>query len=113
MYTIIFGLMLFVSSIHSLSNPIDDGEDNDNQNQELFTYSQRLFQQQVLRTHNKYRSRHCSPPLRLDNDLNRQAQLQAERLANSNGKVQSNLNNVGQNLYMKSSSLYLDYVTGK
>ena len=34
------------------------------------------FREQMLQAHNKYRVRHCAPPLTLDDELNNAAQQQ-------------------------------------
>jgi len=49
-----------------------------------FTTAQLKFRNQVLNAHNIYRSRHCTPPLTLDNDISRSGQKYAEHLAHTN-----------------------------
>ena len=133
-YFVLFGIMLFVSFTHSVSPfPDDHSEENqqistsqpsshetDQDNNQLsgkyggdITNSQRQFQQEMLQSHNTYRSRHCVPPLRLDDNLSHLAQIYAERMARTNSMIQGDTKDVGQNIFMKSTSSYLDYVNGK
>jgi len=77
-----------------------------------FTSSQIRFQQEMLRAHNHYRARHCSPPLKLDDNLSHLAQNYAEQLA-SMSTIQSDSNGIGQNTYTKTSSHDVHYVIGE
>lgn len=103
MYTIFFALIIAVSLANSRSI-IDD---------EIFTNSQRRFQQEILQAHNSYRARHCAPPLKLDDELSRSAQIHAEQLANGNGYAEGNSGGAGQNLYSQSSTAFLGSIDGK
>lgn len=78
-----------------------------------FTRYQKQFQREVLRAHNRYRSRHCVEPLELDDELSQRAQMLAERNAQSYSFSQNNNEGYGQNSYYKSNSLILDIVDGK
>lgn len=133
-YFVLFGIMLFVSFTYSVSQFPDD---NDEENQQIskpqpspdetdqngnqlsgkygggVTNSQRQFQQEMLQSHNTYRSRHCVPPLRLDDNLSQLAQVYAERMARANSLIQGDTTDVGQNSFMKYTSSYLDHVNGK
>jgi hypothetical protein len=136
-YIVLLGIIL-VSFTYSLSSFTDDSDgfnqpisrprplphegdslrsnemnQNENQGGGEFESSKHRFREEMLNAHNIYRTRHCVPPLRLDDDLSRSAQIYAERLARMNGMVQTDANTVGQNIYMKSTSSYLDYISGK
>ena len=69
-----------------------------------FTADQVEVQNQVLKRHNEYRSKHCAPALALDDQLNLSAQKYAEKLAAENIFDHSEGADYGENLYMKSSS---------
>ncbi len=69
-----------------------------------FTTAQRKFQDQMLKAHNAYRLRHCAPPLKLNDDLNRSAQKYAEHLASTNIFEHSNDEELGENLFKMTST---------
>nr|ACD54644.1 cysteine-rich secretory protein-2-like protein [Adineta vaga] len=66
----------------------------------------------MLKSHNTYRARHCVPSLQLDNALSRSAQDYANKLARMNQMVHSRTPNVGENLWMMSSSAKLNNIDG-
>ena len=105
MYTIFFVLIIAISLANSRSI-IDDDDD-------IFTNSQRRFQQEILQAHNSYRARHCAPSLKLDDELSRSAQIRAEQIANGNGYAEGNSRGAGQNLYSQSSTAFLGPIDGK
>jgi uncharacterized protein YkwD len=117
MYIVLFAITIgMISLTHGRSF---SGFVNDDENQvsdpygSMFTSSQRRFQKEVLRAHNKYRARHCAQPLRLDDNLSRSAQNYAERLASTNGMSQSDTSGAGQNIFMKSTYGFSSAVDGK
>jgi uncharacterized protein YkwD len=69
-----------------------------------FTSAQRQVQKHVLKLHNTYRSRHCTPYLVLDDDINRSAQKYAEYLVETNTFEHSDLLEVGENLFKMTSN---------
>jgi uncharacterized protein YkwD len=77
-----------------------------------FTTAQRDFQNQVLKAHNMYRSRHCTPPLSLDDDMCLSAQKYAEELVRETKFVHSNLEDFGENLFMLASTQEIDIFRG-
>jgi uncharacterized protein YkwD len=77
-----------------------------------FTTTQRKFQEQMLKAHNHYRSRHCAPPLKLDDDLNHSAQKYAEHLANTNRFEHSDDVNLGENLFKMTSTRKIENFDG-
>nr|ACD54619.1 cysteine-rich secretory protein-2-like protein [Adineta vaga] len=81
-------------------------------NRRSFTTDQTKYQQQMLKSHNTYRARHCAPSLQLDNALSRSAQDYANKLARMNQMVHSRTPNVGENLWMMSSSAKLNNIDG-
>lgn len=108
MSTIFFALIISVSLTNSRSIIANDDDDED-----IFSNSQRRFQQEILRAHNIYRARHCASPLKLDDELSRSAQIYAEQLANRNGRGDGNTGGAGQNLYSQSSTAFLGSIDGK
>ena len=78
-----------------------------------FTANQRLFQDLMLKAHNKYRARHCVPNLKLDDSINRSAQKYAEYLARIDRMVHSHTNGLGENLFWKWSSNPLKTFSGE
>jgi len=77
-----------------------------------FTPEQRQYQQQMLDSTNKYRARHCVPPLVPDDDLNRSAQNYAQTLADADKFEHSHTPGLGENLWMSMSSAPIDTVSG-
>ena len=71
------------------------------------------FAQDALQAHNKYRTKHHAPPLKLNSELNRIAQQYANYLAQSDSFQHSNNEykgeSLGENLYM----CYGQKITGK
>ncbi len=63
--------------------------------------AQHRYQQEMLQAHNTYRTRHCAPPLRLDENLNKRAQKHAQYLASIDKMVHSKSRGIGENLYMR------------
>jgi uncharacterized protein YkwD len=125
-YIVLLGIVLLISFTHSAPCTNNDTNQVPNQDENIFTSTQpqlhdeniftsfqREFQQEVLEAHNTYRARHCVSPLQLNDDLSRSAQNYAQYLASINRMVQNNMDDVGQSLYMKSSSIYLYYIDGK
>ena len=78
-----------------------------------FTNEQRQYQQQVLDSHNKYRARHCVPPLVLNDDLSRTAQNVSEKLAREDKFEHSHTPDVGENIWMSMSSDPIQSVSGE
>lgn len=122
MYTILFALLVIsIPLSNSRSFRIDDEEPEHEPERERerepeehdLSSSQRQFQREALRAHNKYRSRHCAPPLRLDDELSRSAQAFAEQLARANSLRQGRTDGAGQNLFTKFSSVELGSLSGK
>ena len=69
-----------------------------------FTADQLDVQNQVLKSHNDYRAKHCAQALALDDKLSLSAQKYAESLARENKFDHSEGADYGENLFMKSSS---------
>jgi uncharacterized protein YkwD len=78
-----------------------------------FTTAQHEFQNQMLKEHNTYRSRHCVPPLRLDDDISRSAQKYAEYLANTNKFEYSDAPDVGENIFKMISKEKINHFHGQ
>ncbi|CAF1029172.1 unnamed protein product [Rotaria sordida] len=77
----------------------------ENQETNGFTDAQKTFQEEMLKAHNNYRKQHCVPSLVLDDGLSRGAQSYAKTLVKTNVFAHStDRDNVGENLYKKSSS---------
>ncbi|CAF0913474.1 unnamed protein product [Adineta steineri] len=92
-------------------NPYDDNELHrltQRSSSSSFTSDQRKVQKKVLHAHNTYRSEHCTPSLKLDDDLNHSAQKYAEELAKTNTFDHSDLYHLGENLFKMSSNLKID-----
>ena len=78
-----------------------------------FTADQRQMQDQALKAHNLFRTRHCVPSLVLDEDLNRSAQQYAEQLAQSNRFEHSDAAEYGENLFVRTSSADIRTLDGQ
>ena len=78
-----------------------------------FTTAQRQYQQSALQAHNRYRARHCAPPLQLDDDISRSAHNYAEYLADIDQMVHSRTSGLGENLYMQWSSAGISTIDGE
>ncbi|CAF2993751.1 unnamed protein product [Rotaria sp. Silwood2] len=68
----------------------------------IFTEAHRKFQNDSLDIHNTLRTRHCVPPLILDEEINIRAQIYAEQLAKMNGSLIHSTDRrglYGENLY--------------
>jgi hypothetical protein len=78
-----------------------------------FSYVQVRAQDRILTAHNNYRERHCASLLILDNHMNRIAQNFAEVLAKTGRFEHSHLPQVGENIFMISSTSNLDNFDGR
>ena len=67
----------------------------------------------MLRAHNLYRSRHCAPPLTLDDNLSRSAQKYAEQLSKTDRFEHSNGEDYGENLYKMTSTRKIEKFNGE
>jgi len=113
---IIFLIIAFLNgSIHN------DGLNKDNFNlykliqrrtSSSFTTAQLDFQNRMLEAHNKCRSRHCIPPLSLDDDMSLSAQKYAEELVRKNEFRHSDSDDFGENLFMVASTQEIDIFGG-
>lgn len=78
-----------------------------------FTKAQRKFQNQVLDAHNEYRARHCTGPVKLDDDISYSAQQYAEYLARNNILKHDYETDYGENLFKVASTAELDDFDGE
>lgn len=99
MYIVLLVIVIIEISFIDSTSPIIPDEVDENhisdQDESIFTRSQRWFQQEMLLAHNRYRARHCASLLQLDDDLSRSAQFYAQQLANTNGMSQSDTKGAG------------------
>lgn len=113
----LFGLLLLclAISIHGrFQNYEFDSEELLQHRRSLsFTPDQRLMQDQALKAHNLYRTRHCVPSLVLADELNRSAQKYAEQLAQSNRFDHSEADDYGENLFVRTSSADIKTLDGQ
>ncbi|CAF0939479.1 unnamed protein product [Adineta ricciae] len=102
-FCVLFGMLMLSALSYGKSSKLrpSTNEDDDANLIDLKGKNEE-FEKQLLRAHNDLRARHCVSPLRLDKDLSRRAQQQAQRLADSNGMSQSRPSDLGQNMFMKS-----------
>jgi uncharacterized protein YkwD len=105
-----FCVLLNARSHHNKfrKHDIDLNELLDRRTTSSFTTAQREVQEQMLKEHNAYRAMHCAPPLELDDELNRSAQKYAEHLAKTNRFEHSDLDELGENLFLRVSNYPID-----